>query len=69
MKLEPMTLCYEWESPAGYQFVVNAHRDPEWGWQASIQLTVNGMGTAEAAVAKLAQPAREFLRQLEEKTP
>ena len=66
IKLATRSATFEVTDPSGYHFTIDASFDPEFGWAASVSMSVHGMKTAEAAVAYLKNPAEHFVRMLAE---
>jgi hypothetical protein len=66
MKLKATRREYRLEDPSGYSFDVVAEEHPDRGWGATVVMKTGGYMSAEDAISKLAETAREFIRQVKE---
>jgi hypothetical protein len=66
MKLAANSMTFAHRGDDGYAFTVDAVRDPEFGWAASVSMRSDGMRTPEAAIKHLRHAAEAFLRALDE---
>lgn len=65
MKLEPTRVECSFEladGETGYEYIVAAVKDPEWGWGATVTLNSHGFKTAEDAVRHLRFAAEHFVK-------
>ena len=65
-RMKATRLDYHFTDESGYRFDVAAALDDEWGWSASVTLSVHGIKTAEGAVEYLLHPARHFIRMVDD---
>ena len=69
MKLTANSMTFEHRGEDGYAFTVDAVRDPEFGWAASVSMRSDGARTPEEAIKHLRYSAEAFLRALEKMEP
>lgn len=69
MKLVATRKAFHFEDASGYAFDVEAEETPGRGWKATVTMMTGGYLTAEDAVRRLAESAKEFIRQVKESEP
>lgn len=66
MKLVATRKTFHFEDESGYWFDVEAEETQGCGWKASVTIRASGYITAEDAVRRVAESAKELVRQAEE---
>lgn len=69
MKFKPTRKEYRLADESGYSFDVVLVYDDEYGWNAHVSFAVNGYQHEQAAIARLRETVKEFLRMSEEVEP
>jgi hypothetical protein len=66
-KMTPSQRSYTYSDESGYKFTVNCTKDCDMGWRATVEFSVSGMATDEAAIKHLLNPVEHFMRVAKER--
>ena len=66
LQLQATTRKFTLKDKSGYKFHVITSMDPEDGWSAEIKMFSTGVKTEEAALDRLLETGKHFIRMMEE---